>query len=152
MDWPFLLPVGSLLCQEQHSHHCLCLWASAYYLVLLLLWPPATSVYVPRQVQPQQKATDHGFLLHDWVFNGLLPSLSLQLVCTTVSVICQMLGSLSSCMESPACTSQLLWYVLYTFGRTSPQVLDLFSFLGVTVNKRIDSTHDYSKWTENSAW
>lgn len=37
MDGAFLLPAGSFLCQEQHSHHCLCLRAPAHHLVLLLL-------------------------------------------------------------------------------------------------------------------
>ena len=37
---------------------------------------------------------------------------SSQWVCITVSTTCPMPGFLSSCTESPACTSQLSWYVL----------------------------------------
>lgn len=50
LDWSFLLPAGSFLCKEQHSHHCLSLRAPAHHLVLVLLWPSASSFHVSRQV------------------------------------------------------------------------------------------------------
>lgn len=46
MDWTFLLPFGSKLCQEPHSNYCVCFWASAHILVIILLWPPDPSVPV----------------------------------------------------------------------------------------------------------
>lgn len=50
MDRAFLLSAGSVLCQEQHPHHCLSLWAPAHHLVLILLWPSAAGLHVSRQV------------------------------------------------------------------------------------------------------
>lgn len=51
MDWPFLFPPWSILRKEQYSYHCVRFWASAYHLVLLLLWFAVTCLHVSRLVK-----------------------------------------------------------------------------------------------------
>ena len=46
LDWPFLFPTGSFLCQEQHSDHCISFRTSAHNVVVILLWSTVASVYV----------------------------------------------------------------------------------------------------------
>lgn len=59
MDRPFLLLAWPLLCKKQHSHHCLCVRASANHLVLVLFWPPVAGVYVSRQVLLEHANTSY---------------------------------------------------------------------------------------------
>lgn len=46
LDWTFLLPFGSKLCQKPHSNYCFCFWAPAHIVVIILLRSPDSGVPV----------------------------------------------------------------------------------------------------------
>lgn len=46
LDWTFLLPFGSKLCQKPHSNYCFCFRAPAHVVVIVLLRSPDSGVPV----------------------------------------------------------------------------------------------------------